>query len=476
MVSSITFPCGSCLGIVSSQDILIDRLKPFLNALWTEIENHGHFRQAVLTAAAKHRLAASYFYIDPETLEDSFSLGHNYMFPDSNPLKYLNFINRNSGRKLGVKLKKDEAILPKIQSLLYYCSAGIYSKSQLGKYLEEPLLHLLNNLLEQGIIEQQESKKINFAPLGTPGIFRLQHASILYRTKTTGILVDPHLHSDYELSVDNLDTNIRRSDLEGKVDAILISHSHGDHWHLPTLMMFSPETPIFVPKVPRASIICDDMQQRLQSLGFKNVIAVDWYSEPLVIGDIEVNVLPFYGEQPLLHEYSQHQDLRNWGNTYLLRTEHYTSWFLIDSGNDATGKMAEVSAYVQKKFGTVDILLSNLRTFSLWTPSYITGGSYWLSLSSKQMRNFPSMKNHCITLGVEGVAEIAQIVNARYFLPYAHWWNCLGKQGGQEELDLISKLKQAMKDLNCSTTIVPWNIGDGYVSKGVKKFGIAKIN
>ena len=475
MVSSITFPCGSCLGVLSSQDIFINSLQPFLKSLWTEIENHGHFRQAVLTAVAKHRLAANHFHIDPETIEESYSLKNNYIFPDNNPLKSLNFINRNSGRKLEVKLKNNKDIWHKIHSLLYYCGTGIYSKTQLDEYFEEPLLYLVNNLLEKGILEQQESKPIDFAPVGTPGVFRLQHASILYRTKTTGILVDPHLHSDYELSVNNLDINIRRSELEGKVDAILISHSHYDHWHLPTLMMFAPETPILVPKVPRASIICDDMQQRLQSLGFKNVIAVDWYSEPLVIGDIEVNVLPFYGEQPLLHEYSKHQDLRNWGNTYLLRTEHYTSWFLIDSGNDATGKMAEVSAYVQQKFGTVDILLSNLRTFSLWTPSYITGGSYWLSLSSEQMRNFPSMKNHYITLGVEGVAEIAQIINARYFLPYAHWWNCLGRQGGQEELELISRLQQAMKDLDCPTTIVPWNIGDGYVCTGVKEFDVAQI-
>jgi hypothetical protein len=474
MVLPIGIPCGSCFEIVSNQDIFIARLRPFLKNIWTEIEKSGHLKQAVLTAAAKHRLAANYFYICPETIEDTFSLCNNYIFPDSNPLKYLRFINRNSRRKLEVKLK-DKTILPNIRSFFYHCGTGIYSKSQLNTYLEEPLRHLLNNLLEQGIIGQQELEKLDFAPLDTPGVFRLQHASILYRTKTTGILVDPHLHSDYELSVNNLDTNIRRYDLEGKVDAILISHFHYDHWHLPTLMMFSTETPIFVPKVSKASIICDDMQQRLKNLGFKNVITVDWYSEPLVIGDIEVNVLPFYGEQPLRYEYLKYPDLRNWGNTYLLRTDYYTSWFLIDSGNDAMGTMAEVAADVQKKFGTVDILLSNLRKFSLFSPLYITGGSYWLSLSPEQMRNFPSMKNHCITLGVEGVAEIAQIVKARYFLPYAHWWNCLGKQGGQEELDLLSRLEQAMKDLGCPTVIVPWRIGDGYVSTGIQHFDIATI-
>ena len=475
MVLSIFFSCNLCLGTISSQDILTIRLRPFLENIWMEIEKYGDFKQAILKSSFSNRLAAAYFYIDLETIEDSFSLANNYIFPEDNSLKYLDFTNRNTGKKLRVKLK-NEAILPKIHSLLYYCGSGIYSKNQLNTIIEEPLIHLLNSLLEQGFIEQRESKKLDFAPIETPGIFRLQHASILYRTKTTGVLVDPHLHSHYELTVNNLDANIHRSDIEGKVDAILISHSHEDHWHLPTLMMFSPETPIFVPKVPQASIICDDMQLRLESLGFKNVIAVDWYSDPIVIGDIEINVLPFYGEQPLLYEHPKHKDLRNWGNTYLLRTDYYTSWFLIDSGNDATGKMVEVATYVQKKFGTIDILLSNLREFHIFAPRYITNGSYWLSLSPEQMRNFSSMKNHCITMGVEGVAEIAQIVNARYFLPYAHWWNSLGQHGGQEELNLLSDLKQAMKNLGCPTVIVPWKIGDGYISRGIKKFDIVGIN
>jgi hypothetical protein len=123
-----------------------------------------------------------------------------------------------------------------------------------------------------------------------------------------------------------------------------------------------------------------------------------------------------------------------WGNTYLIKTEYYTSWFLIDSGIDSMGSMIEVAKIVQAKFGDIDILLSNVREFGLISPLYITGGSYWLSLSAEQMQNFPSMKNHCITLGVEGVAQIAQIINATYFLPYAHWWNSLGEHGDDEIL------------------------------------------
>src|SRR4028119_1012941 len=112
--------------------------------------------------------------------------------------------------------------------------------------------------------------------------------------------------------------------------------------------------------------MCEDMQSRLESLGFKNVIAVDWYAEPIVVGDVEINVLPFYGEQPLVPEYNKpkHPDLRNWGNTYLLHTEYYTSWFLIDSGSDPMGSMVQVAEYVKQKFGMVDLVLSNFQPLS----------------------------------------------------------------------------------------------------------------
>ncbi len=115
------------------------------------------------------------------------------------------------------------------------------------------------------------------------------------------------------------------------VDAILISHFHEDHFFLSTLLMFPLDTPIIVPKVPRSTIICADMMELLRNCGFRNVSAVDWYSEPLRFGDIEIQVLPFYGEQPLRFDASAHPDLRNWGNTYVIRAPDFSSWFLIDS-------------------------------------------------------------------------------------------------------------------------------------------------
>src|SRR2546430_1517732 len=125
-----------------------------------------------------------------------------------------------------------------------------------------------------GIVIEQERRLDKFAPVGVAGIYRLQHASPLYRNRTTGVVVDPHLHSMYGRG---LKRDIYKDQLQGKVDAILISLFHEDHWFLSSLLMFPADIPIVVPKTPRSSIICGNMEALLRGCGFTNVIAADWY-------------------------------------------------------------------------------------------------------------------------------------------------------------------------------------------------------
>jgi len=457
----ISIARDSYIGVGYALDLLVESLQPFIEEVAAGVGRSGQLADGVNAATEKYPEAATYFQIDPETIESSFGFKDCYLFPDRNPVELIEFYNCQTDKKYALKIQ-DESILPEIHKLLYYSSAGKFTANQIRSHLGERWQKLFDNLWERGIFTDKPQSSRDFAPLSTPGVFRLQHSSLLYTSKTTGILVDPHLHSTYEMWSE-LPDNIGRADLEGKVNAILISHYHLDHWDLSTLMMFPPETPIVVPKVPRMSILSNNMQEGLCQAGFENVIAVDWYSEPLRIGDIEIHVLPFYGEQPLLDEQPKHPDLRSWGNTYLLRTEFYSSWFLIDSGNDIMGRMAEVADYVQQKFGNVDILLSNLGEFRTVDPFNLGAGNYWLSLSTEQMKRFPAMSDNLLTLGTKGVAEIAKIIKARYFLPYAHWWNNLGACGENEELDIM-QLARAMQDNECTTEIVPWKIGDGFVT------------
>ena len=460
MSVKVSIAQSSQLIAVSRIDLLVKRLEPFIREVATGIEKSGALSDTVAEAAQNHPETAAYFHIDPDTIESSFRLKTPYLFPESHTIETIKFINRKTNKKTSLKIAH-EAVLPEIHNLLYLCSSGKFSVREIHSQLQDPWDNLFDNIHARGIVANQPRAKLDFPPAS---IYRLQHASLLYLSQTTGILVDPHLHSAYEPL---LKDNIWRFDLEGKVNCILISHSHLDHWSLSTLMMFNKTTPIVVPKVPQASILCDNLQQTLQQVGFENVIAVDWYSSPIVIADVEISVLPFYGEQPLVYEQPFHPHLRNWGNTYVIKTEDYTSWFLIDSGNDAQGKMAEVATYVKEKFGQIDFLLSNLRIFTPHNPFYITGGHYWLSLSAQQMKKFPQMQHHQLTLGAKGVAEIAQIVNARYYLPYAHWWSELSTTTEAEKLELL-QLQMALQEMNCSTEIVPWSVGDGFQNGEIK--------
>ncbi len=474
MDNAISFVRGSQIRPLNAGDRICYAIQPFIQEIFNQFLELNDLGKAITQAAKNHeKVVEKLFDIERIKVEESFSLKNEFLFLKENPLLALSYGNARYPSFLGkndVEIINDESILPEIHNLLYLCGQSNLSYNQICQQISEPMVNLLDKLIKCSVVKEQPGSAKGVPPQ-TPGVFRLQHAALLYRTKTTGILVDPHLHSNYGMP--KLKNDITRAQLEGSVDAILISHSHYDHWHYPTLMMFAPETPIIVPKVPRGTIMCEDMQARLKSLGFKNVIAVDWYAEPIVVGDMEIHVLPFYGEQPLVPEYSQpkHPDLRNWGNTYLLRTEYYTSWFLIDAGNDPMGSMQQVAEYVKQKFGTVDHVLSNFQALSY--NSIGTNLSAWgidivaNLLSNPQIFSVTNKKEggHPSLLGPKGVAEICAIVGAKSCLPYADSWGELGQPSPHDKV-LIKEVEEELRNLRCSTTVVPWTIGDGYVTRG----------
>jgi len=138
-----------------------------------------------------------------------------------------------------------------------------------------------------------------------------------------------------------------------------------------------------------------------------------------------------------------------------------TSLVLIDSGRDYSGDMVKVASDIRRQVGRVDVVLSNLRSFHIRGPDYITNGSYWLSLSPEQMGRFPEMLGQSLTLGPDGVAEVCKEVGASFFLPYAHWWQSVGEEP-EGEAELIEKTTAAFSEAGVDTVICPWNIGDRF--------------
>lgn len=474
MDKTISFAKGAQLHTMNASDRLCSVIQPFIQEIFSCLLEFNNFGQAILQAANKHKkIADKFFDIDPNRVETSFTLKKEFLLLPENPLLALFFSNAKYPSflgKHGVASLQDTSTLLATKHLFYLCGQSNLTYQQICQQISDSAIALLDQWIKCCVVQEQACVD-SISDQNVPGVFRLQHASLLYRSNTTRVLVDPHLHSNYGIA--SLKADITRAKLEGLVDAILISHSHYDHWHYPTLMMFPADIPIIVPKVPQGTITCEDMEARLKSLGFENVIAVDWYAEPIRVGDIDIHVLPFYGEQPLVPEYDhpKYPQLRNWGNTYLLRTEYYTSWFLIDAGSEPTNSMLEVAEYVKQEFDHVDHIISNFQPLSY--NSIGTDLSSWgidivaNLLSNPQIFSVTNQQEggYISTLGPQGVAEICAVIGAKSCLPYAHSWAELGSYTIHDE-PLIRETQDELKKRGCSTKVIPWRIGDGYLCQG----------
>lgn len=456
--STVTVPNSSILGCTwRIRDHLVATLQPFILEVSQRLARGEALAHAVSAAAEEHPGAAGHFDLDAAAGSSGFGLKEAVLYRDGDAISFMNFASRRTNVRLGLELP-EELVRP-IADLLDRSASGKFSPRQLRADLPDDLHPLLDELLESEIVVTDRSPPRYRWDPDAPGVTRLQHACLLFRSPRARVLIDPHLSSGFD-RVPVHDT-VGIGDLRDQVDAILVSHGHNDHWWLPTLMMFPRDIPIIVPRVPRPTILCDDFAGVLGGLGFQNVIPLAWYSPPYRVGDLEIHAFPFYGEQPLLAERPRDSSLRNWGNTYFLRSPEFSAWVLIDSGNDVEGRMASVAEEVRARFGSVDYVFSNFRPFGITTPMYITGaGHYWLSLTADQMRRFHGMKDDFITLAPPGIAEVCAAAGARHVLPYAHWWADLGQFPDEHEARLSADLVRELAQRGAATKVLSWKIGD----------------
>jgi L-ascorbate metabolism protein UlaG (beta-lactamase superfamily) len=198
------------------------------------------------------------------------------------------------------------------------------------------------------------------APRFGEGVLWIGHNSAVVATSRTRLLVDPWLRP--ASPVDRGYRPLGAPDA-GPVDAIAITHSHGDHFHLGSLLAFGRHTPVYVPAIARESLFSTDLAARLAQAGFTSVHRVPWW-ESRTIGDLELRALPFHGEQPTGGK-GLYRGLWNEGNTWVVRGPAVSAAFFADSGRDARGDMLEVCRRERRAHGAVDLLFTGIRGFSL---------------------------------------------------------------------------------------------------------------
>lgn len=198
------------------------------------------------------------------------------------------------------------------------------------------------------------------ASLPASGFTFVGHNTTLVRDGGASTLIDPYFRPMSAIDLPHYPPMHAR-DL-GPVDAVCITHSHGDHFHLGSLLTLPRDTRVFVPPVERESLFSTDCVTRLEQLGFTHVEAPGWHSSRRV-GALTVHALPFYGEQPTAGP-GVYDGLFNEGTTWLVRGPETSAAFFADSGDDVRGTMREVCT-LARRGGPVDALFCGVRGFRL---------------------------------------------------------------------------------------------------------------
>lgn len=244
-----------------------------------------------------------------------------------------------------------------------------------------------------------------------PGITFLGHNAAVVRGERGAVLVDPFLprragaFGDYQ-PLDITDV--------GAIDAVLITHGHPDHADPATLLRIPPPTPVIVPVVERESILSQDLLPRLTALGFTDVRALPWGAVE-TFGDVQVHVLPFYGEQatdgPRLHP-----DVVNAGNTYVVATPAQRAAFVADGGADDRSSVQVVGERFRTEHGPVDVVFAGYRGW-VTTPVELLGssvGRYILFVPPDRWGDRMQLMNDAA-----GAVRTAEAFGAPVLVPYA---------------------------------------------------------
>lgn len=322
--------------------------------------------------------------------------------------------------------------------------------------------------LEPALVERLLAPvpKHTWPRIDAPGIYRLEHASLLFRSRTTSLLLDPICMIGGELPYM---TQAPR-ELETPIDGILITHQHGDHWNLPSILRrASSDVPVIVPQVPRVNLLCsEDFSASLRLLQQKH-LSPSW-GTTLSIGDIEIDVLPFYGEQPTRASPGPEPSLRSWGNCYRVSAPDFSAIVLVDSGADPEGNMEEVLASLTQKYGPVDVVLSCLREFD--SPFFGGLEDYWATLPFARVEElflqYRAKTLPSTTAGCLGAAALCERSKAAHFLPYANGFEGVGRPitdvgwgtGEPSEELCLTRVAAEITRRGAPTQVHRWSPGD----------------
>lgn len=214
-------------------------------------------------------------------------------------------------------------------------------------------------LERHGLLEPAGVEGDSFGP-GAEVTF-VGHNTVVLRSEGTAIIVDPFFVPAADLSSSY--QPLGRAQL-GAIDAVLVTHSHPDHFDPISLLQFGRETLVIVPRVERESLLTVDMARRCRELGLLNVVELAW-NESRRVGSFEIVALPFFGEQPSSGAVL-HPRVRNHGNTYLAKGSALAAALVADAGRDQAGDIRQMAKACRAQYGPIDILFAGYRGWTTY--------------------------------------------------------------------------------------------------------------
>ena len=249
---------------------------------------------------------------------------------------------------------------------------------------------------ENLLIEKTDGVKI------PPKITVVGSSSLLIEWEGFNILTDPWIKG---LSVFDSWVNYPPSKIEineiPKIDAIWISHEHSDHFHIPTLMNFDKNIPIYVPDYDE-----NRLGKKLKSNGFKKIISMK--SEKNYNLSSKIKIISF-SRGHIFNDSILYLQLGN---------------FTILNINDAGFNWS-----IKHLIGNVDMVCMQFGPASAYPAT-------WTHIDEKSKTQLNKNRNSGM---LRMIKQVLDVTNAKYLIPFANFNELYHKEHLKFVLDSQSK-------------------------------------